>query len=81
MNISTVAVLKQPEQTQKRRENREKEGEEKPISDGFEPDSKQFLRDQDSTKLKGKFYKLSNVFNGLKIELEIVLEYGFRERK
>ncbi len=63
-----------PTHTEEPREERERSSR---FLDGFEPDSKRFLRDRDSTKLKGKFYKLSNVFNGLKIELEIVLEYEF----
>ena len=49
--------------------------------DGFEPDSKRFLHDQDSMKLNGKFYKLSNAFNCVKINLETVMVYESRERK
>ena len=45
--------------------------------DGFEPDSKHFSRDRSSSKFLGKLYKLSNIFNRLKIELEIVIGYDF----
>ena len=54
--------------------NREKRGGNSRFLDGLEPEKKWFLRDRDSTKLKGKFYKLFNVFNHLKIDLETVME-------
>ena len=62
-------------------EPREREDDEAVILDGFKPDSKRFLRDRDSTKLNGKFYKLSNAFNCVKIDLETVMVYESRERK
>ena len=50
--------------------NREKIGGNSRFLDGFELDSKHFSRDQSSSKLLGKLYKLCNDFKALKIEFE-----------
>ena len=61
--------------------NREKRVGNSQFLDGFKPEKEWFLRDRDSTKLNGKFYKLSNVFNRLKIDLETEIGYVSRERE
>ena len=72
---------KEHQNTNREEEVREKRRRGIAISDRFEPNSKHFLRDRRSSKFLGKFYKLSNVINRLKIELEIVWNMVFRERK
>ena len=72
-----ISVLLKHTHREQTKQSRGREGGSSRFLDGFEPDSKRFLRDRRSSKFLGKLYKLSNVFNRLKIELDIVMEYVF----
>ena len=52
-----------------------KERKELAVLDKFKSELKRFSRDRSSSKLLGKFYKLFNVLNCFKIELETEMVY------
>ena len=72
-----ISVLLKHTHREQTKRSHGREGGSSRFLDGFELDTKWFLRDRCSSKFLGKLYKLSNVFNRLKIELEIVMEYVF----